>query len=184
MISPTTQVRGLVQAIAHLLVAWTATISYNGAMKTTQQCRICGKDFTRIWTRYRKPPIHCSRSCANKAPGRMTAAIRAKIGMPGARNPNYKGGWLGTDGHYRIGRRMRSHIVWDNTHPDDPVQKGEVIHHVNGDPTDDDPENLAKLPSQSTHAQHHGLSWPRGRPLSLAHRQKISATKRHQIPRS
>lgn len=54
------------------------------------------------------------------------------------------------DGTYRL----RYRVVWDETHPDDPVLPGEVIHHMNHDPSDDRPENLMKL-SQGQHAREH-----------------------------
>lgn len=85
----------------------------------------------------------------------MTPEIRARIGRPGAENPNYRGGWVGDNGRVRIGKRLRYHIVWDEGHPDDPVQPGEVIHHLNHDHTDDRLENLVKLASQSEHMRHH-----------------------------
>mgnify|MGYP001617913704 CR=1 FL=1 len=95
----------------------------------------------------------------------MTLEIRAKIGRKGKDNLNYKGGWLGDDGHIRIGKILRSHIVWDARHPDNPVKPREVIHHLNGNPSDDRPENLIKLLNQNQHAHLHHA----GRPHSSEH---------------
>lgn len=36
-----------------------------------------------------------------------------------------------------------------------PLQPGECVHHINGDKTDDRPENLEVLPSHSAHMQKH-----------------------------
>lgn len=63
---------------------------------------------------------------------------------------------------------LRARYVWDQTHPDDPVLPGEVIHHINHDPTDDRPENLMKLRGHSQHAKEHDFGHNpkarRGRP--------------------
>ena len=124
-------------------------------MKTTQICPVCLRDFTRSWAQNRQPPAHCSRACANRAPGRMTTEIRARIGRRGAAHHLYKGGWLSDDGYVVIGSTRRSHVVWDAAHPTDPVKPGEIIHHINGIKDDDRPENLEKLESQAAHAKHH-----------------------------
>jgi HNH endonuclease len=143
-------------------------------MRTTTTCPVCGTVFTRIHAED-KPPRYCSRACSNKAPGRMTAEVRAKIGRP---SPQNKGGWIQRDRfggeRWRVpiphserhlhptidkhGYIARSHLVWNQTHPDEPVLPGELIHHMNHDSLDDRPENLMKLSSQSLHAQHHAPS--------------------------
>lgn len=38
-----------------------------------------------------------------------------------------------------------------------PLKPGEVIHHLDGDPTNDHPDNLQVLTSQAEHARIHGL---------------------------
>jgi hypothetical protein len=112
----------------------------------------------------------------------MTDEIRSKISRPSPRN---KGGWVQRDryGAERLrvsvprterhlhptvnarGYIARSHLIWNQTHPDNPVRPGELIHHMNHNSMDDRPENLMKLSSQSDHARHHGplIAAKRGR---------------------
>ena len=126
-------------------------------MKTTQECQTCKIVFTRFWAKSKPAPKHCSRACANKQPGRMTSEIRDKIRRTstGKGNHNYKGGWRDQYGYIHIGSVLRSHIIWDASHPNAPIQLGEVIHHLNGIVNDDRLENLGKISSQSEHASHH-----------------------------
>lgn len=51
------------------------------------------------------------------------------------------------------GSEKLCHLVWRTLHNGNWPGKGWVIHHINGDPTDDRPENLACL----THKQHKTL---------------------------
>lgn len=143
-------------------------------MKTTKECPACGVVFTRRRTSYKKP-IYCSRSCANKAPGRMTDAVKSKISKAATAqsNPNWGGGsWVSNEGRVFIrvplserhlhptirkdGYIQRYQYVWNTHHPDNPVREGDVIHHINENPADDRIENLKKT-SQSEHAREHGL---------------------------
>ena len=49
--------------------------------------------------------------------------------------------------------KLLSHDVWDFYHSGDPILKDEVIHHKNGDSSDDRIENLQKI----TRSEHTGL---------------------------
>lgn len=56
----------------------------------------------------------------------------------------------------QFGRHIaRSHLVWNRAHPDDVVQKGEHIHHINHVRDDDRIENLEKMNGRE-HARLHG----------------------------
>lgn len=130
-------------------------------------------EFTRIHTSY-KPPTYCSRTCANKAPGRMTEGVKRKISksVSAESNPNWSGGaWVSNEGRVFVrvptnerylhptirkdGYIQRYQYVWNTNHPEDPVREGDVIHHINEDPADDRIENLEKT-TQSKHAREHG----------------------------
>lgn len=41
-----------------------------------------------------------------------------------------------------------------------PLLPGEVVHHLDGNPRNNDPENLAVIPNQAAHAALHGTPCP------------------------
>lgn len=46
--------------------------------------------------------------------------------------------------------------VWNKAHPDDPMpQKGFVIHHKDGDPDNNEPDNLEKMEKRKHDRLHH-----------------------------
>lgn len=55
--------------------------------------------------------------------------------------------------------RERAQVVYEQAHG--PRTRGKVIHHINGDPLDDQPENLVEL-TRAEHAAVHALH-PSGR---------------------
>jgi hypothetical protein len=113
---------------------------------------------------------------------RSHGEVERELGLPKGtiRNyfgpsPNPRGGmitggeWSGEDGRVYValvdpiertwptfprGSGRRAHAVWNRAHPDDLVQPGEHVHHVNGDPSDDRIENLEKL-TPAEHADRH-----------------------------
>jgi hypothetical protein len=75
--------------------------------------------------------------------------------------PNWRGGQhVDSSGHMRVWVRERhryvprAHLVWLEAHPDDVVQKGYVIHHLDGDKLNDVIENLEKIPLAAHVARH------------------------------
>jgi len=74
-------------------------------------------------------------------------------GRVGELAPNWRGG-IKTDPEtgrvslWSVERHRyfpRAWIVWQETHPDERITQGNVIHHIDSDPTNDAPENLVKL---------------------------------------
>lgn len=61
---------------------------------------------------------------------------------------------------------MRSRWVWNETHPNDPVGPDEHIHHVDGDPLNDDPANLQKLTADEHDDIHRTFKRPSSDALS------------------
>ncbi len=49
------------------------------------------------------------------------------------------------------------HVVWDFLNPEEPRMRGDVIHHIDGDSTNNFPNNLKKM-TLSEHTKHHGSS--------------------------
>jgi hypothetical protein len=76
----------------------------------------------------------------------------------GERNPNWKGGrYLRADGYYQIrigGRYKMEHIYLMEQHLGRRMNRGEVVHHKNGNKTDNRLENLQVM-TISEHMKHH-----------------------------
>lgn len=62
------------------------------------------------------------------------------------RRPNGEG-TIHHDGHVRVrdggSQRYRYLVVWERLHG--PIPKGLVVHHLDLDPTNDDPDNLCLM---------------------------------------
>ncbi len=92
--------------------------------------------------------------------------VRNARAYRGADNPRWKGGEI-SDGHGRVMVYMPGHplaTMLGNVYAyryrlvaeeklGRPLKKGEIVHHINGDQSDDRPDNLAVLPNQSAHAR-------------------------------
>lgn len=48
----------------------------------------------------------------------------------------------------------RSNVLWNRRHSDDPVLKGEIVHHMDGDPFNDEPGNHEKMTKKKHDALH------------------------------
>lgn len=128
-------------------------------------CAACGAPLRRYPSRAADPErVFCSRACLG------TYRSAHARGPKAAR-------WGGGEKMDR--RRVYWHIPW---HPradakgyvprafivaelrlGRPVARGEIVHHEDGDPTNDHPDNLTVLPSQSAHARlHNRLRGKRG----------------------
>lgn len=128
-------------------------------------CTVCGKEKHVKPSRLERTKF-CSRACA-------------KIGWTGVRRapgtefkkgnipPSYRGGrYTDKNGYEYI--RVKGHpmanpngyvpehrLVWAQAHGVEVVPKGMVIHHLNGIPKDNRPENLQAIPREQHGMFHH-----------------------------
>jgi hypothetical protein len=112
-------------------------------------CCECGKKFRRAGSRVGKR-IFCSQSCFHKANG-------------GANNYHWGGGRsVGTAGYVNIslgnGRMRREHILIAERVLGRRLKKNEVVHHINGDKTDNAHDNLLICTNGYHRWLHHRMS--------------------------
>lgn len=131
-------------------------------------CEQCGKSFKAYRGPGREAPRFCSAGCYAES-GSMAANSTFKAGRTGSRSSRARV-YLGrVDGKPKY--MQRSHWVWNQAHPDDPVQPGEHIHHIDHDKTNDDIANLQKL-SATEHAELHAgeiVNYERSRRMRAYH---------------
>jgi hypothetical protein len=61
---------------------------------------------------------------------------------------------VGHDSEGKLRYIQRSHAIWNETHPDDPVLDGEEVHHKDRNPGNDAIENLQKMTVSDHHRMH------------------------------
>lgn len=118
------------------------------------RCQYCGKKYT-VYARSRVTTSRfCSRSCRGSGPN-------PKKAHPGAEHPRFVP--VGTRRQWKgmPGIAVKTDQGWEREHrvvAGAPVQPRHVrrivVHHINGDPTDNRPENLETM-TQSQHAKLH-----------------------------
>lgn len=109
-------------------------------------CQDCSKQLSQWGKKY------CA-SCAKK--GNRNPVH----GLFGAAHHNFKGGYIHNSLGYRLvgdkGAKQYEHRVVMEQHLGRKLKRTEVVHHVNGDKTDNRVENL-KVLSQAEHLKVHG----------------------------
>jgi hypothetical protein len=73
------------------------------------------------------------------------------------------------DGRRHYKRKPFAYFIWNLYHPNDPVKKGDVIHHKNEDILDDDIDNLEKMKFGRHSSLHH-----KNKIVSIKTRKKMS----------
>lgn len=158
-------------------------------MRVTRHCATCARPFSVLSSVVaRGQGRFCSVRCRAANPdfrAGISARARARD-IRGANNPNWKGGQVvGVDGRllvycpgdpeakYLGGTHALRYRLVAREKLGRPLRDDEVVHHINGDPTDDRPENL-EVTVQSRHARHHltgrrhpvtGQMLPKGAPM-------------------
>jgi len=104
----------------------------------------------------------CDRRCIHRSLKRTKTHIESHRGLPGKKNPAWKGGRIvdksgyiliqcpgnpmaNSQGYVRKHRLVMSKIL------NRPLKKEEVVHHKNGDHSDNDPKNLLLFSNNGVH---------------------------------
>ena len=89
----------------------------------------------------------------NKPGGVLISRIKRSRELSGTGEGKAYRKQLGKHTHRRIAEAMLGR----------PLKKGEVVHHIDGNKLNNDPANIAVLPSQSEHCRVHGFGKQKGR---------------------
>lgn len=115
-------------------------------------CEHCGDDFNAYRGPNQPAPRFCSYACywASRENARNSPFV---VGRNGPRTDRARV-YIGRNEEGKPRYMQRSHWVWNQHHPDDPVRPGDHVHHVDRDHTNDAPDNLVKMPG-SDHSRFH-----------------------------
>ncbi|MBU2346582.1 MAG: HNH endonuclease, partial [Gammaproteobacteria bacterium] len=92
----------------------------------TNTCEVCGKTFRCGSTKVAKKRKYCSPECHGKV-------------NTSSNNPTWKGGYTTKTGYHTIrieGKLQYTHRMIIENHLGRPLKDNEVVHHINGDPSD------------------------------------------------
>ena len=137
-----------------------------------KSCKVCGTMFKPR----RESQLFCSKPCMYQ--GRRTPAAC----IPGPDNPNYKGGWLDYKGYRQVkqdGKNVRQHRLIMEQHLDRTLSPDQVVHHINGEKTDNRIENL-EIVEFGKHSSNHNRSriYKKGYKMKLSDAERVARSNR------
>lgn len=122
---------------------------------TTVKCDWCGAEISRYPSQIH-PRNFCNRSCLGKYRSENYIATRAANWRGGTRRDRNRCQWF-MPWHHRADKRgyVYRYVIAAELHLGRPLRIGEVVHHIDGDVTNDHPDNLQVLANQSEHIAIH-----------------------------
>ena len=126
----------------------------------TIQCDWCGAEISR-YPSLVHPRNFCNRECQGKYRSEHYTSTRAANWQGGQKKDRERVQWF-MPWHHRADNKgyVFRYVISAELSIGRPLAAGEVIHHIDGDPANDHPDNLQVLASQSEHARIHGLQRP------------------------
>ena len=133
-------------------------------------CRLCGKPYLKAESRVREVNF-CSKAHLRSWNSRKMSEynrLSNPMNQPGGvlesrirRGDEQRGKGEGRTYTKLLGRHEHRQIV--ETLLGRPLKPGEVVHHLDGDKRNNDPDNLVVLPSQAAHCKAHDFGKTKGR---------------------
>ncbi len=133
-------------------------------------CRLCSKPFLKAESRVREVNFCCKAHLYTWNASKMREYNRLSNPMnrPGGvlesrirRGHEQRGKGEGRTYPKLLGRHEHRQVM--ETLLGRPLKPGEVVHHLDGDKRNNDPDNLVVLPSQSAHCKAHDFGKTKGR---------------------